>query len=58
MSILRTRTLGPISAVGQALRSDPDLVGGITEPAPARKLLAGALLQTSRPGEALAAERP
>ena len=49
---------GAASAVEQALRSDPMLTGGITSPAKARKLLAGALLQASRPGEALAALGP
>ena len=45
-------------ALDRALRADPKLSGGITSPIEAVKLLAGALLRTSRPGEALSALEP
>jgi len=49
---------GAASALDRALRADPKLGGGVASVAAARKLLAGALLRTARPGEALAALAP
>ncbi len=49
---------GAASAIERALQADPKLVGGITSPVEARKLLAGALLRTSSPDRALEALAP
>ena len=48
---------GASAAIGRALRADPNLTGGITSPAEARKLLAGSLLRDSRPAPAIEAIR-
>ena len=46
------------SNLDRAIRVDPELIGGITTPAEARKLLAGAWLRTSHPDRALETLRP